>query len=275
MLVFPKAKINLGLRITGRRPDGYHDIETLFYPVNLCDALELVSDPGKPGKDTLSVSGFEIPGLAEDNIVLKAVRKLREDFPVPNLRIHLHKHIPAGAGLGGGSSDAAFMLKVVNRTFALGLSAADLKNIAAELGSDCPFFIECLPSFASGRGEILTPAGTILEDYYAVLVNPGIKVSTREAYENCIPSKSESPLADLVKTPVSEWKEIIVNDFEKTVFIIYPQIKEIKQALYASGAVYSSMSGSGSTVYGIFNKKPVIPGDLRSLVIHEGSMKVI
>jgi len=275
MLVFPKAKINLGLRITCRRPDGYHDIETLFYPVNLCDALELVSDSGKPGKDTFSISGFEIPGMAEDNIVLKTVRKLREDFPVPNLRIHLHKNIPAGAGLGGGSSDAAFMLKAVNRTFALGLNAADLKNIAAGLGSDCAFFIDCLPSFASGRGEILTPAGTILEDYYAVLVNPGIKVSTREAYENCIPSKSESPLADLVKTPVSEWKEIIVNDFEKTVFINHPQIKEIKQALYASGAVYSSMSGSGSTVYGIFNEKPVIPGDLRSLVIHEGSMKVI
>ena len=275
MLVFPKAKINLGLRITGRRPDGYHDIETLFYPVNLCDALELVSDPGQPGKDTLSVSGIEIPGMAEDNIVLKAVRRLREDFPVPYLRIHLHKNIPSGAGLGGGSSDAAFMLKAVNRTFSLGLSAPDLKNIAAGLGSDCPFFVDCLPSFASGRGEILTPAGTILEDYYAVLVNPGIKISTREAYGNCSPSKPSVPLQTLVKHPVNEWKEIIVNDFEKTVFPFHPEIKEIKQALYSSGAVYSSMSGSGSTVYGIFKEKPVIPCDLRRLVIHEGSLRII
>jgi len=275
MLVFPKAKINLGLRITGRRPDGYHDIETLFYPVNLCDALELVSDPGQPGKDTLSVSGIEIPGMAEDNIVLKAVRRLREDFPVPYLRIHLHKNIPSGAGLGGGSSDAAFMLKAVNRTFSLGLSAPDLKNIAAGLGSDCPFFVDCLPSFASGRGEILTPAGTILEDYYAVLLNPGIKISTREAYGNCSPSKPSVPLQTLVKRPVNEWKEIIVNDFEKTAFPFHPEIKEIKQALYSSGAVYSSMSGSGSTVYGIFKEKPVIPGDLRRLVIHEGSLRII
>jgi len=275
MLVFPKAKINLGLRITGRRPDGYHDIETLFYPVNLCDALELVSDPGQPGKDTLSVSGIEIPGMAEDNIVLKAVRRLREDFPVPYLRIHLHKNIPSGAGLGGGSSDAAFILKAVNRTFSLGLSAPDLKNIAAGLGSDCPFFVDCLPSFASGRGEILTPAGTILEDYYAVLLNPGIKISTREAYGNCSPSKPPTPLHTLVKRPVNEWKEIIVNDFEKTVFPFHPEIKEIKQALYSSGAVYSSMSGSGSTVYGIFKEKPVIPGDLRRLIIHEGSLRII
>ncbi len=275
MLVFPKAKINLGLRITGCRPDGYHDIETLFYPVNLCDALELVSDPGKPGKDTLSVSGFEIPCMAEDNIVLMAVRRLREDFPVPYLRIHLHKNIPSGAGLGGGSSDAAFMLKAVNRTFSLGLSAPDLKNIAAGLGSDCPFFIDCLPSFASGRGEILTPAANILEDYYAVLVNPGIKISTREAYGNCSPSKPSTPLHTLVKHPANEWKEIIVNDFEKTVFPFHPEIKEIKQALYSSGAVYSSMSGSGSTVYGIFKEKPVIPVDLRRLVIHEGSLRII
>lgn len=274
MLVFPKAKINLGLRITGRRPDGYHDIETLFYPVNLCDALELVTGQGEPGKDSLSVSGLEIPGTAEDNIVLRAVRTLREDFPLPYLRIHLHKNIPTGAGLGGGSSDAAFMLKAVNRKFALGMSAADLKNTAARLGSDCPFFIDCLPSFASGRGEILIPAGNILEDYYIVLVNPGINVSTREAYGNCIPSKQGFPLQELVKHPVNEWKEIIVNDFEKTVFPFHPEIKEIKQALYSSGAIYSSMSGSGSTVYGIFSEKPVISCDLERMVIHEGSLRI-
>jgi len=275
MLVFPKAKINLGLRITGRRSDGYHDIETLFYPVSLCDALELVADPDEPGKDALIISGFEIPGMREDNIVLRAAGKLREIFHMPYLRIHLHKNIPSGAGLGGGSSDAAFMLKAVNRRFSLRLSADDLKEIAAGLGSDCPFFIDCQPAFASGRGEILTPACNILEDYYVVLVNPGIEVSTREAFENCSPSKPESSLAELVKFPVPEWKEIIVNDFEKTVFLSHPQIKEIKQALYGSGAIYSSMSGSGSTVYGIFTEKPAIPHNLRRLVIHEGSLRTI
>lgn len=275
MLVFPKAKINLGLRITGRRPDGFHDIETLFYPVGLCDALEMVADPDEQGKDTLIISGIEIPGLREDNIVLSAVRRLREAFPFPYLRIHLHKNIPSGAGLGGGSSDAAFMLKAVNRRFRLRLGADDLRDIAAGLGSDCPFFIDCLPAFASGRGEVLSPAGNILEDYYAVLVNPGIEVSTREAYESCIPSKPGSSLTELVKYPVSEWKEIIVNDFEKTVFHSHPQIKEIKQALYDSGAIYSSMSGSGSTVYGIFTEKPVIPQNLMSQVIYQGSLRTI
>jgi len=275
MLVFPKAKINLGLRITGCRPDGYHDIETLFYPVSLFDALELVADPDEHRKDTLTISGLEIPGKPEDNIVLRAVKSLRETFHVPFLRIHLHKNIPSGAGLGGGSSDAAFILKAVSRTFGLPLSADELKNIAARLGSDCPFFIDCQPAFASGRGEILTPADYILEDYYAVLVNPGITVSTTEAYENCSTTKPEFSLEELVKHPITEWKDIIVNDFEKTVFVIHPQIKEIKQALYRSGANYSSMSGSGSTVYGIFNEKPVIPHNLRRLVIHEGSLRTI
>jgi len=275
MLVFPKAKINLGLRITSRRPDGYHDIETVFYPVSLCDALELVPGSEEPGKDTLSVSGSEIPGNIEENIVLRAVSRLRETFPVPYLKIHLHKNIPSGAGLGGGSSDAAFMLRAVNKAFSLSLTCDDLRSIAAGLGSDCPFFIECKPSFASGRGEILNPVDAVLDSYYGVLVNPGISVSTRDAYENCRPSKPESSLAELIRNPVSEWKNIIVNDFEKIVFISYPQIKDIKQTLYNCGAIYSSMSGSGSTVYGIFSEKPLIPRDLRKFVIHEGSLSTI
>jgi len=275
MLVFPKAKINLGLRITGRRPDGYHDIETVLYPVGLCDALELVADSKDQEKDTLIISGFGIPGGTEDNIVLRAVRKLREVFPVPSLKIHLHKNIPSGAGLGGGSSDAAFMLRAVNRKFSLSLGCDDLKAIAAGLGSDCPFFIDCQPSFASGRGEILSSVDNFLEDYYVVLVNPGISVSTREAYENCRPLKPESSLAELISYPVEQWKDIIVNDFENTVFLRHPRIKEIKQALYGAGAIYSSMSGSGSTVYGIFREKPAIPVNLRIMVIHEGTLQTI
>lgn len=274
MLVFPKAKINLGLRITGKRSDGYHDIETVFYPVGLSDALELVADPKGSG-DKLTVTGSELPGRKEDNIVLRAVSMLREAFPIPFLNIHLHKIIPAGAGLGGGSSDAAFMLRALNKMFSLSLSADELKAIAAGLGSDCPFFIDCQPAFASGRGEILTPADNVLDGFYTVLLNPGISISTKEAYENCSPAKPENSLRKLIEIPVSEWKDLIVNDFEKTIFIGHPEIKAIKQTLYRTGAIYSSMSGSGSTVYGIFNEKPVIPVNLRKLVIYEGILQAI
>lgn len=274
MLVFPKAKINLGLRITGKRPDGYHDIETVFYPVGLTDALELVSDPKGSG-DRLTVTGSELPGRKEDNIVLKAVIKLRDAYPIPFLNIHLHKIIPAGAGLGGGSSDAAFMIRALNKMFCLSLNTDELKAIAARLGSDCPFFIDCQPAFASGRGEILSPVDKVLDGFYTVLLNPGILISTKEAYENCMPAIPERSLRKLIDNPVSEWKDLIVNDFERTVFISHPEIKYIKQTLYSSGAIYSSMSGSGSTVYGIFSEKPVIPGNLRKYVIYEGILQTI
>ncbi len=274
MLVFPKAKINLGLRITGKRPDGYHAIETVFYPVGLSDALELVAYP-KGSDDTLTVTGSELPGRKEDNIVLRAVSLLREAFPIPFMNIHLHKIIPAGAGLGGGSSDAAFMLRALNKTFSLSLGADELKSIAAMLGSDCPFFIDCQPAFASGRGEILSPLENVLDGYYIVLLNPGISISTKEAYENCSPAKPEKSLTELIDMPVSEWKDLIINDFEKTVFISHPEIKSIKHTLYGSGAIYSSMSGSGSTVYGLFNENPVIPANLRKYVIYEGILQAI
>jgi 4-diphosphocytidyl-2-C-methyl-D-erythritol kinase len=274
MLVFPKAKINLGLRITGKRFDGYHDIETVFYPVGLSDALELVADL-KGSADKLTVTGSELPGRQEDNIVLRAVSMLREAYPIPCLNIHLHKIIPAGAGLGGGSSDAAFMLRALNKMFSLSLSAHELKAIASGLGSDCPFFIDCQPAFASGRGEILSLVKNVLDGFYIVLLNPGISISTKEAYENCLPAKPERSLRKLIDIPVSEWKDLIVNDFEKTVFIVHPEIESIKQTLYSSGAIYSSMSGSGSTVYGIFNEKPAIPLNLRKFVIYEGILQAI
>ncbi len=274
MLVFPKAKINLGLKITGKRPDGYHDIETVFYPVGLTDALELVSDPKRSG-DRLTVTGSELPGMKEDNIVLRAVSKLREVYPIPFLNIHLHKIIPAGAGLGGGSSDAAFMIRALNKMFCLSLNPDELRAIVARLGSDCPFFIDCQPAFASGRGEILAPVDKVLDGFYTVLLNPGISISTKEAYENCMPAIPERSLRKLIDIPVSEWKDLIVNDFERTVFISHPEIKYMKQTLYSSGAIYSSMSGSGSTVYGIFNEKPDIPGNLRKYVIYQGILQTI
>lgn len=269
MLVFPKAKINLGLRITGRRPDGYHDIETLFYPVGLCDALEIVRAPHGSEKDILTITGNLIPGTPDDNIVLHSVRKLRETYPVPWLTIHLHKKIPSGAGLGGGSSDAASTLRTINRIFSLSIDTQKLKDIAATLGSDCPFFVESIPAFASGRGEILTPAPFLLKGYYVVLANPGIQAGTREAYSNCRPALPETSLEEIVSRPVKEWKESVVNDFEEILFPKYPVIKELKSAFYASGAVFSSMSGSGSTVFGLYSEKPALPEFLAKYVIFE------
>ena len=272
MLVFPKAKINLGLRITGKRADGFHDIETVFYPVGLSDALEMVAGSENSGEDLLTVTGLKLSVGPEDNIVLKAIRRLREAYQFPRLRIHLHKNIPAGAGLGGGSSDAVCALKTIKRIFGLPVSTAELKLIAASLGSDCPFFIDCQPSFASGRGEILTPAGTLLDGFHIVLLNPGILINTGEAYDKCLPAMPDSSLADLINRPVSEWKDLIFNDFEKTIFLSHPEINEIKQALYDSGAVYSSMSGSGSSVYGIFKGKPSVIRKIRKLVIFTGEL---
>jgi len=272
MVIFPKSKINLGLNITGKRPDGYHDIETVFYPVNFCDALEFVAFPEGAAGDVMTLTGIELPGNPEDNLVLKAVEILRNKYPIPYLRIHLHKSIPAGAGLGGGSSDAACMLRSLNKTFNLLLSSYELQAYAAKLGSDSPFFINCQPSFASGRGEILKPVTIFLNGLYIVLVNPGISISTREAYGNCVPAVPEKSLYDKIRYPVSKWKELIFNDFEKTIFNSHPEIESIKQALYGSGALYSSMSGSGSTIYGIFYEKPSIPGELRKYVIYEGEL---
>ena len=272
MLVFPKAKINLGLRITGKRPDGYHDIETLFYPVGLCDALEIVRGPHGSEKDILTITGNSIPGTPDDNIVLKSVRKFRETFPFPWLTIHLHKTIPVGAGLGGGSSDAASTLRTINRIFGLSVGTQKLKDIAAGLGSDCPFFIESVPAFASGRGEILTPAPFILNGYYIVLANPGIQAGTREAYAECKPALPDTSLMELVNRPVEEWKDIVVNDFEEILFPKYPLIKKLKSAFYASGALFSSMSGSGSTVFGIYSEKPLIPEFLAKYVIFEAPL---
>jgi 4-diphosphocytidyl-2-C-methyl-D-erythritol kinase len=272
MLVFPKAKINLGLNITGRRPDGYHNIETVFYPVNLCDALEMVVRRERADKDVLELTGYELPGKPEENIILRAAEMLRKKFQIPYLNIHLHKSIPAGAGLGGGSSDAACMLRAINRICNLSLSTYELKTLATSLGSDSPFFIDCRPSLASGRGEILKPVSLFLNGLFIVLVNPGILISTKEAYDSCVPAIPERSLNDTIKKPVSDWKDLMINDFEKTIFLKHPGLKKIKQELYDSGAVYSSMSGSGSTVYGIFNEKPVISEDLRNIVIYTGEL---
>lgn len=272
MIFFPPAKINIGLRITARRPDGYHDIESIFYPVGLCDALEFVVSDQQIKKDFLKVTGIETGSDPDNNLVMKTVLKLRIKSLFPLLNIHLHKAIPVGAGLGGGSSDAACMLKVLNRHFGLNITNQQLKSIAIEIGSDCPFFVDGTPSLASGRGEVLTPVRPVLSGYYLILLNPGVGINTGEAYQNCLPGLPSTNLLQSVERPVIEWKDLIINDFENFAFQKHPIISYLKEELYNSNAIFSLMSGSGSSVYGIFSEKPKLPEKLREFVIWEGKM---
>lgn len=272
MIVFPNAKINIGLRITGRRTDGYHDIETVFYPVSLCDALEFVVSDPLINKDILTITGIDTGCGPDDNLVIKTLLKLRVKNTFPFLKIHLHKVIPVGAGLAGGSSDAACLLKMINRHFGLNIDNPILKVMALELGSDCPFFIDCVPSFASGRGELLTPVKPVLAGYYLVIINTRVGIITSEAYQHCHQGAPSASLRELIELPVMEWKQLILNDFEDFAFNLYPILGDIKDQLYKSKALFSLMSGSGSSVYGIFSKKPTLPRILRDFVIWEGIM---
>jgi 4-diphosphocytidyl-2-C-methyl-D-erythritol kinase len=272
MIVFPNAKINIGLRITGKRQDGFHNIETLFYPVGLCDALEFVISDQDTGKDILTSTGIETGSSPADNIVMKAINSLRDKRSFPFLKIHLHKAIPAGAGLGGGSSDAAHLLIAVNHHFNLGIDINELKAISLNIGSDCPFFIYGVPALASGRGENLTSVKSLLTGYYLAILNPGVSISTSEAYKYCHPLAPQESLKQLIEYPVGEWKELILNDFEEYAFKKYPIIAHMKEELYRSGAIFSLMSGSGSSVYGIFKEKPELTDKLKEYVIWEGKM---
>lgn len=271
MIIFPNCKINLGLTITGKRADGYHDIETVFYPVPLKDALEIIPNnipdflPGNTG-DGLEIdfvtTGIPVDGKPEDNLCAKAFLLLKKDFPsLPPIKVHLHKAIPLGAGLGGGSADGAFMLKALNDQFSLGLSVEKLLDYALQLGSDCPFFIINKPCIGSGRGEKLIPVSLDLSGYQLVLVNPGIHVNTGWAFSQINQSSTKAikiPLQQIIASPIKTWKDALVNIFEKPVFEQYPEVKAIKQNLYDVGAVYASMSGSGSSVYGLFEKNKVM-----------------
>jgi 4-diphosphocytidyl-2-C-methyl-D-erythritol kinase len=272
MVVFPNAKINIGLKIISKRPDGFHNIETLFYPLMLHDALEFVINTDKNGSDRMVTTGLNIESKPEDNLVFKAVTRLRKEYSFPNLRIHLHKAIPSGAGLGGGSSDAACTLKVLNRLFSLNIPSIKLKEMALELGSDCPFFIDNTPASGKGRGEILEPAAISLENYYLVLLNPGLHVSTKEAYQNCRPAHSDNFIEQMSSRPVNEWKYLVFNDFEDYASGKFPLIGKLKNDLYEAGALFSLMSGSGSSVFGIFSEEPLIPERLRRYVIYKGRL---
>ena len=254
MIIFPNCKINLGLSVVSKRDDGYHNIETLFYPIPFCDVLEVINDNQPSNQEVqLSTSGKIIQGEEEKNLCIKAYRLLKKDFPeIPAISIHLHKNIPMGAGLGGGSSDGAYMIKLLNEKFNLGLDSIKMKSYALQLGSDCPFFIDNNPTFAEGRGEILHDVQIDLSGYGIVLINPGIHVSTADAFRNISPSAPAHPYSEIINLPVNQWKDSLFNDFEKPVFEIHPAIQEIKEKLYTAGARYASMTGTGSTVYGIF-----------------------
>ncbi len=258
MLVFPNCKINLGLRILNKREDGYHNIETIFYPVPIKDALELIQSDDI---DTVhfSSSGLSIDAATNNNLCIKAYHLLQQDFvQITPVKIHLHKIIPMGAGLGGGSADAAFTLQMLNHTFRLNLSISQLMNYALQLGSDCPFFVLNKPCAGNGRGEILEIIKVDLSTYTLVLVNPGIHVNTRQSFAALVlppENNTQISLKDIIMQPIETWQQHLKNYFEEPVFKMYPVIKEIKESLYNMGASFAAMSGSGSTVYGIFKKE--------------------
>ncbi|MDR0420015.1 MAG: 4-(cytidine 5'-diphospho)-2-C-methyl-D-erythritol kinase [Prevotellaceae bacterium] len=253
MVVFPNAKINLGLNVTEKRSDGFHNIETVFYPIKLCDILEIVKSQNKVS--TLFNSGIIINDNIHNNLCMKALNLIKKDFYLPEVDVFLHKVIPFGAGLGGGSADAANVLIVLNKMFNLNINSDKLMQYAAELGSDCAFFIKNKPQLASGRGEIMHDIDVDLKGYYFVLIKPNVFVGTAQAYADIKPEQPKIRIAEIMSKPVNEWKYFLKNDFETTVFEQFPVIKTIKETLYQRGAVYSAMSGSGSSVYGIFDKK--------------------
>lgn len=265
MIVFPNAKINLGLNIVERRSDGYHNLETLFYPIPLEDVLEVmtfdeaIDTPHPTDVDyTFQLHGIQVAGIPEDNLVVRAYRLMKEEFDIPPVHIYMYKHIPSGAGLGGGSADATFMLRLLRDKFDLPLTDDDLERRSVRLGADCPFFVRNTPSFATGIGDVFTPMPQVsLGGYTLILVKPDIFVSTRDAFSLVRPHRPHVAISDLVTLPISQWREAgLSNDFEESVFAIHPTLFDVKQRLYDLGALYASMSGSGSSLFGIFYKSP-------------------
>lgn len=255
MIVYPNAKINIGLNVVEKRPDGYHNLETVFYPIGLQDMLEIKElDEDTEGGYKLKVTGTVLDGTPEDNLVVRAFKLLKHDFGIPPVSIGLYKHIPTGAGLGGGSSDAAFTIKTLNERFKLGLSMEQMEEYCVRLGADCPFFVKNEPVFATGIGNVFHPLPLSLKGKHLVLVKPDTFVSTKDAYAKVKVQKPATPLPELLAQPIETWKDTVKNDFEYSVFSKYPEIAAIKDSMYDVGAVYASMSGSGSSVFGIFDE---------------------
>lgn len=262
MITFPCAKINLGLNIVSKRPDGYHNLETVFYPIPLTDALEIkYMDEKFPSESPcdLKITGNDIDCNEEDNLVIKAYQLLAADFQLPRVHAHLVKRIPTQAGLGGGSSDAAYMIRLLDERFRLNIGIPEMERYAAKLGADCAFFITADPSYAEGIGDVLVPVdvpGAGLGGYYLAVVKPSVAVSTRDAYAAIVPKTPAKCCRDIVRQPIETWKDELVNDFEAPIFAMHPELAAIKQSLYDAGAVYAAMSGSGSALFGIFREQP-------------------
>ncbi len=257
MIRFPNCKLNFGLHILGKRNDGYHNLETVFSPLSIYDALEILPCSSQNNPPQITITGLPVSGDAASNLCIKAWHLLKNDFPqLPSVNIHLHKAIPMGAGLGGGSANGAFALMMLNDLFSLQLSAESLARYALRLGSDCPFFIYNQPVFATGRGEVMQPVSIGLKGYYFYIVNPNIHISTKEAFAQLQYQTHTISLQSIIEEPIETWKETLVNDFEEGISKRHPTIAEIKQQLYNHGAMYAAMSGSGSTVFGIFTSKP-------------------
>ena len=254
MLYLPNCKINIGLNVVSKRPDGYHNLETVFYPVPLRDNLEVnpLNDTDAPYR--LTVGGAKVEGLAADNLVVKVYLALKEEFGLPPVDIFLYKNVPMGAGLGGGSSDAASMMLLLNEMFALGLSPEEMERRIAPFGADCAFFVRNRPAYATGIGDELSPIPLSLRGKFILLVKPDVFVSTKEAYARVTPRPADYPLREAIMQPIETWRGTVVNDFEATVFPNHPELAAIKQTLYDMGALYAAMSGSGSTLFGIFDR---------------------
>jgi 4-diphosphocytidyl-2-C-methyl-D-erythritol kinase len=254
MILFPPCKINIGLHVLHKRNDGYHALDTLMYPVSIFDILEVV----KSEEFSFTNSGIPIPGEGQMNICIKAYQLMRKLFGISPVKIHLHKQIPMGAGLGGGSSDGTYTVLAINKIFDLKLSDKRLQELAAELGSDCPFFVTSSPQVATGRGEVLSAVEFELKGMYVYLVNIGIHVSTAQAFSKVDFYTKQLKISELIKSPFMEIKDQLVNSFESSVFYKFPELNEIKNIFLENGAIYAAMSGSGSTMYGIFKDRPSI-----------------
>lgn len=275
MVCFPNAKINIGLNVLERREDGYHNIESVFYPASWCDALEAIETKGN-GQINLNLLGNLVPGSSKSNLCVKVYNLLNSKYNLPAINLWLMKRIPTGAGLGGGSADAAFLLSLLNELFRLHLSAEELKSYASLIGSDCTFFIDNKPALVSGKGDIITPIPLDLSNYYISIIFPQIHIDTKNAYGHITPHKRAVSLAEiLLETPIRLWNKKVINDFEEPIFKLHPELSEIKKKLYAEGSLYASMTGSGSALYGIFDKKPELDKMLPSCKIWTIPPKIV
>lgn len=272
MIYFSPAKINLGLQITERRPDGFHNLRSLMHPIPLCDLIEICQLPGQQKPVQFTQSGISAESTPEHNLCIRAWELMKSATSLPPVAMHLHKQIPVGAGLGGGSSNASTVLKALNSMVDKPVPNEQLADLAASLGSDCPFFLQADPMMVEGRGEILSQVTVSLRSYYLILLFPDIHIPTAEAYRNVTPARPEQHLKLLIGAPLHQWKDALKNDFEPSLFEHYPLLSELKRGLYTAGALYASVSGSGSSIYGIFETRPFLPGEIREFVIWQGAL---